>query len=881
MMSRHRWIVAGLLAMVSQQAVLAQISTPPPADGPPAGAPPAPTAAPKRLFLGPDGKPLPPDLARQIEEQLKGRLPPVDAPDAAGTGAPAPTVRIQTLDGKPLSPEQQRALQERLKDLLPPAAGGTASPPAPPGGEAEKSDGIVVTGQRLRGSVNSDIPAERTFSQLDIRAFGAENIAALLDTIGSQTSSNRGRGGGPPVTLLNGRRVSDFSEIARIPTEAIERMEIFPEELALQYGYRADQKVVNIITFPRFQSKVGQLGYLGTGEGGRDSGTATADYFRINGDTRINLGANYSRAGSLLESERGVRQFADTPGLGTARTLLPDNERFGLNGVLAGHLFSAVAGSINGRIDVNRNVSLLGTGADGRVLRRDSDRTLVHLGTTLSGSQGRWQWTAIGNFDRIDGEVLTDAGGMGAQRDTAVSTDTLINADVIASGPILALPAGPLSASIRLGAEFRDFTARARFAAGQSSADLSRDRGAAQASLTLPLLAGSEGKPGPLGTLTLDANAAVERLSDAGTLWTWGYGLNWAPAKGFDIIASMTHEEGAPTLEQLGGPVLVTPNVRTFDFVQGQVVDITRVSGGNAALLNDTRHLLRVGLNLRPLAGTDLTISADYVRNHTDNAIAPFPIVTAQLEAAFPDRFTRDTAGRLLQIDARPVNFAAARQQQLRWGINFTRPLGKVPEYLRGAGVRVVTSEAEARRLFPTAQMVRAEAGSAAAQGAGNLVSRLYLSLYHNWFLQDDILFGPGSARLDLLKGGAVDFLGGRRQHEIEVQAGAFKKGLGARVSASWRSATSIRGGGGQGEDLRFDDFTVVNLALFANLSEQFGGRQAPRWLKGFRASLGVNNLFNIRPRVLDGAGATPLSYQGPYLDPLGRTLTASLRKLF
>jgi hypothetical protein len=863
----------GLMAGLPAAALGAQEAETPPAASAQAEAPEAPGQAPStrssgRVFLGADGKPLPPEVARQLEERFKDSLPPVDAPDEGETQS---TVRFQTLDGKPLPPEVQRRLEEQLKGMLPPdGAASTAE------GEATTGD-IVVAGQRPRGSVNSDIPPERTFNQLDIRAFGADNIAALLDTIGPQTASNRGRADGSPVTLLNGRRVSDFAEIARIPTEAIERMEIFPEELALQYGFRADQKVVNIVTFPRFQSRVGQLASLVPTDGGRDSGTANADYLRLAGDTRISLGATYSKADALLESERNVQQFADAPDLGRSRTLLPENERFGINGVLGGHVLKNVAGSVNGHIDVTRNVSLLGIGDGGRALRRDSDQTLVHLGTTMAGSSGRWQWTALGNFDHTEAEVLTDTAGLNAPRDVARSTDTRITADMIASGPVAKLPAGSASVSMRLGAEFRDFTSRATFAANEVSADLSRDRGAAQADITIPLLARAEGKPAPLGNLALNANAAVEQLSDAGTLWSYGYGLTWAPVKGLDLIASVTREEGAPTLEQLGGPVLITPNVRTFDFARREVVDLARVSGGNGGLRNDDRHVFRLGMNLRPLANTDFNLSLDYVRTRIDDPIAPFPIVTSQLEAALPDRFTRDAEGRLLQIDARPINFAAARQQQLRWGINLTRPLGQIPEFMRGGSVRVVTSEAEARRLFPNAQFVQA----GAAPGAGNLTSRLYVSVYHNWFLEDEIRPDAGAPALDFLDGGAVDFLGGRRRHEVEFQAGAFKKGLGARVSANWRSATSIRDlGAATAGDLRFDDIAVVNLNLFANLSEAFGGQGAPRWLRGTRASIGISNLFNTRPAVRDGAGGTPLSYQPAYLDPLGRVLSFSLRKV-
>ncbi|MGJ3629017.1 hypothetical protein AB5I41_23055 [Sphingomonas sp. MMS24-JH45] len=46
-----------------------------------------------------------------------------------------------------------------------------------------------------------------------------------------QTRSGRGAGG-PPVVLVNGRRVSGFQEIRDLPTEAIQRVDILPEEVA-------------------------------------------------------------------------------------------------------------------------------------------------------------------------------------------------------------------------------------------------------------------------------------------------------------------------------------------------------------------------------------------------------------------------------------------------------------------------------------------------------------------------------------------------------------------------------------------------------------------------------------------------------------------------
>ncbi|MBX9882673.1 MAG: TonB-dependent receptor [Sphingomonas sp.] len=897
-------LLAGVVAGMAPCALMAQ-QVPAPATGRPSPgtgeAPPPGETPPKKLqFRGADGKPLPPEIQKLLEEQFKNGVPasgtvltlpaakdgqaptpPADTanPNPGGTapGGPAGPNKPQfrSLDGKPLPPEILRQLEEQFKDGVPGEKG------AAPRGAARASNGdVVVSSSRPRGSVVGNIPPERSFSQVDLRAFGADNIGALLEAISSQTSSNRGRGGGGPVTLLNGKRVSDFSEIARIPSEAIERMEIFPEELALKYGYRADQKVVNIVTFQRFRSKIGQLAFVTPGEGGRESGVANGDLLAINGDTRMSLGATYNRAAALLESERDVRQFAGMPELARFRTLLPESEQFGLNGVISGPLLQDVAATLNGRFDVTQSDGLLGLGLTGPI-RRATDRTFGHLGTTINGRVGRWQWTVTSNYDHIDNKVLTDAIDGSGRRDLSLSTDRLANADFLFSGPVFSLPGGPLTASVRLGADFRDFTSRATFGATDVRADLSRDRGAAQIDIDLPILNRAENQASPLGNLSLNANAAVERLSDAGTLRTYGYGLSWSPVPAINIVASATQEEGAPTLEQLGGPLLVTPNSRTFDFLRREVVDIARVSGGNALLRTDDRETVRFGLNVHPLAKTDLSLSFDYVSTRIENPIAPFPILTAQIEAAFPERFARDAQARLVGIDGRPVNFAEANRDQIRWGINFTRPLGEVPAILRDARVRVFNSEADVRRAFPNAVLAQADSSSALGRGAANLTSRLFLSLYHNWYLEDSIRLRNGAPTLDLLTGGAVDFLGGRRQHEIEFQAGAFKKGFGARLTATWRSGTEIRGFGGPDGVLRFNDYAVVNLNLFANLGERYGTSHAPGWLKGMRATLGVTNLFNTRPQVRDETGATPISYQPAYLDPLGRTLTFNLRKVF
>jgi iron complex outermembrane receptor protein len=55
---------------------------------------------------------------------------------------------------------------------------------------------------------------------------------------------------------------------------------------------------------------------------------------------------------------------------------------------------------------------------------------------------------------------------------------------------------------------------------------------------------------------------------------------------------------------------------------------------------------------------------------------------------------------------------------------------------------------------------------------------------------------------------------------------------------------------------------------------------QGKGWARGLRVSAGVNNVFNQRLQVTNSNGTVPLSYQPGYLDPLGRQVQISIRKL-
>jgi iron complex outermembrane receptor protein len=135
---------------------------------------------------------------------------------------------------------------------------------------------------------------------------------------------------------------------------------------------------------------------------------------------------------------------------------------------------------------------------------------------------------------------------------------------------------------------------------------------------------------------------------------------------------------------------------------------------------------------------------------------------------------------------------------------------------------------------------------------------------------------------LDLLDGSATGNNGGQPRHLIELQGGFTKSGLGARLSGSWQSGTTVRGGTNSATgDLTFSDFAKADLRLFADLGQVQSIAKDHPWVRGMRLSLAITNITNNRIKVRDQTGATPLSYQGGYLDPLGRAVKFEVRKLF
>jgi iron complex outermembrane recepter protein len=767
----------------------------------------------------------------------------------------------------------------------------TAPPPATettPEAEADDlSDGeedIVVTGQRERGAVIGDIRPEVQLSPADIRSYGVNSVAELLTELGPQTRS--GRGEGAPVTLLNGLRVSGFSEIRDIPTEAIQRVDILPEEVALKYGFTANQKVVNIVLRRRFRATTVELTDRIATDGGANAPEAEIDYLRITPDGRFSIGAEYERQLQLRESQRDIAE-------GSAfRTLLPATEQASINAVYATGIAEGVSATLNGRAQYDERRSLQGLGADGSLITQTNDSLNTRAATTINGAVSGWQWTFTGNYDRTETETTTNV-----TADRARSVASLFGGDFTISGQPFELPAGAVSTTLRLNASSSDFESRSVRGGARVQGGVQRDVGGGQVNIDVPIASRDRDFLPFLGNLSLNGNVEVQRLSDFGTLYSYGVGTTWSPIRTLNLVASYTDEDNAPTAQQLGNPVIVTPGVRVFDLVRNRDAIVTQIGGGNPDLLANSRRVWRLQGTLRPLGETDLSLIATYTNTRTRNGIFNLGFPTAQLQAAFPDRFVRDAEGDLVQVDTRPVNFFREDREQLRWGVNFSKRVqdstaeqfralaaaGRLPfPGPRPGGQGGANRPEGAGGDRPRGGGRGGGGGRFGGGGFGGGGGRLQLALYHTWTLKDEVLVRPGGPLIDRLDGGTFGRGGGTPRHEIEAQAGLTRNGLGMRASLNWQSGTSVQGATGLAADrLRFGDLTTVDLRLFANLGNIPKLVVEYPWLRGTRLTVGIDNLFNARQRVRDASGETPVNYQPDLLDPLGRTVRVSFRKLF
>ncbi len=610
-------------------------------------------------------------------------------------------------------------------------AQATASAQTPPPADDPETEfgnaasEIIVSAERRRGQLDVEQAPILSLNEEDIAAEGVTSISDLITQITNQTGSSRGRGGGGrPVILINGIRVGSFREFANYPPEALERVEVFPEEVAQRFGFPPDRRVINLILKENYSSTEVEFEFEGPARGGSYTREQEIGYLTISDGARINANLEFNDTSLLTEDERDIEQtpgsisdIASDPDQAPFRSLIADSRTIEANLSYAkAFIDSGISISANANYERNDQLSLQGLNTvlltddpddpDAAVLRTFGEETPLtfvtasdtistsgslttpinafRLTSTFDASLSERTQISAREFDTsgleeaalngtlaLDGPLPSFAdAGTDTSRNRTISASTLTTL----RGPLAYLPGGELTATFDVGYNWVNLESSDTRTA--LPVDLTRGDLSTGMNIVVPITSRREGFADALGSFTLTGQIGLDYLSDFGTLGDYTLSLNWSPFDNLDLTGSYIVREVAPGLGALGNPIVVNVNRPVFDFATGQTVLADVTTGGNPNLLAETQRDWKFAANWEVPFIDNLRLTAEYIRNRSDDVTASFPQITPEIEAAFPNRITRDDEGRLVALDRRSITYAETRNDRLTFGLQLRGSIG-------------------------------------------------------------------------------------------------------------------------------------------------------------------------------------------------------------
>lgn len=581
--------------------------------------------------------------------------------------------------------------------------------------------------------------------------------------------------------------------------------------------------------------------------------------------------------------------------IGPYRTLLGSTDQVTLNGVLATPLGKGISGTFSFSADRSADRSLQGfpavpilvpagspfspfgkdvllyrylTESEPLVLRTVT--TKLNFAAAVRGVLGGWSWDLTAAFDQNDvsnrGPGLVDIsaidqavagsgdpfapvspallGNRVRQRSRSINRKGELKA--VFGGVALHAPAGDVTLTATVEAERATAHSNAR-GLENDRLSIGRTRAEAGASLDIPLASRDAHVLPFLGSLSLSLSANVRQVQGYGTLSDTSYGFVWAPTGRLQLIGTVKQTGTAPAMSQRSAPVVQTANVPFFDALTGQSVLVTTIAGGNPNLAAEQRTARSLNLSWQPLTKHHLFLRLSYGDEVIRNQALQVTALTPATQAAFPDLFARDASGRLTTVLFQPINVYREEQRTLVLSGNFNTPLGKPPP-----------KPADPKQPAPDRPTLL----------FGMAVTPL---------LRDRLQFRPGSPMLNLADGDTYDATATRRRIGVYSWSGLSYKSMGVNIDEQWISGIHIRGGSPQ-SDLHFAPLLKLDVDFYASLESWLPKKP---WARKTNLFLTINNPLDQRQRVHDGTGVTPNRYQPDYIDPLGRMVKLTVRKLF
>lgn len=589
-----------------------------------------------------------------------------------------------------------------------------------------------------------------------------------------------------------------------------------------------------------FRTTAGQANFVDpnrfeTLEASRRTASLAIGVTRPLGDFNSSVGLNFNRT-----SDKGLR------GLRMASFVLPADSPWSpfSNDVLVVRPFSG-----------------------GRALRNNSEATSFGATITLNGKIANWRTNLSLNYSRNWAQSLLESGIDIAKVEQAVgerdpdfnpygnwaeslllanwseTQGEIISLRLNAQRSILKLPAGPLTLSVNSNVNHsRSKGRQGEVAGGDSPISVSGSalrQASVQTSLSIPITRRGKTSMEWLGDLSASLSASLETLTNSRARKRFGGSIFWTPWSVLELRGSVDFAGSAPSADQISGP-LVTSVVRVFDYSRQEVAEPIWVTGGNPELRLGNRRSFTLVSKIKPLANEFLVLNLTYRQIVAKGGIASFPDLTPAIEQAFPERITRDSDGRLIQVDARAVNLYKSTDAELSSSLAIRWDQG---------------------------------VGSDAARAIEN-PWQAALSIGHRWKLNSNLQARPGTPAIDQLRES------GQSRHSLTFDASLGKRGIGFNFSGSWSSKSQLRSMAGAAAIYRFRPAWIFALSAFIE-PERSMNMPSNSILEGVKISVDVQNLLDNYRRVLFEDGSVPAGYSRYEIDAVGRLAKLTVRKQF
>jgi hypothetical protein len=232
------------------------------------------------------------------------------------------------------------------------------------------------------GLTSGGIPPLLELSPAELESYGVDTLSDLVDALKPLTRSSRSsrssRSDQVPVVLINGHLAGQV-EFDNLPREAIERVEVLPETVALQYGFSENQRVLNFVLRDHYRAVPTRLTESGATEGGDRTTAVDASLVRLEDEARFTLLGSYWDNAWLRESDRGIGQPDSID-----RTLQP-NKSEGKVAATVSRSILGVSSSLEASIDRIATKSLQGSVAtaanDATPLQQSAGQNTARLAT--------------------------------------------------------------------------------------------------------------------------------------------------------------------------------------------------------------------------------------------------------------------------------------------------------------------------------------------------------------------------------------------------------------------------------------------------------------------------------------------------------------------